>query len=99
MIDAMRFAIALILVAGAAHADEPDARTRAKAAFAAGMAAYEAGRFREATQHFLDGYALAPLPALLFNAAQACRREWEIDRDRAQAARAIDLYRRYLAQP
>lgn len=94
----MRVVFAVLALAGAvAQADDP--RAGARAEFAAGTAAYEQGRYSEAAQHFLDGYSLTPLPALLFNAAQALRRGYEQSGDRALAARSAGLYRRYLDCP
>ena len=62
-------------------------------------AAYDAGRYREAAEVFQRLYALQPLPALLFNEAQAWRRDFELTGQRDSARRAFELYRRYLAAP
>jgi hypothetical protein len=91
----MRGAIlAIVCLAASAHATES-----ARSEFTLGMQAYDVGQFREAAAHFAAAYALEPRPALLFNEAQAWRREYERVGDRAAGTRAAGLYRRFLDQP
>jgi hypothetical protein len=64
--------------------------------FHRGLQAYDAGSFVEAAGAFAASYAQDPRPALLFNEAQAWRRDWETRADRGSAQRAIARYGEYL---
>jgi hypothetical protein len=88
------FLIVLALSASVAHAQKS-----AREEFTAGTQAYDQGHFREAAVHFAAGYRLEPEPALLFNEAQAWRREYERAGDRAAGTRGAELYRRYIDLP
>ncbi len=90
----MRLALLLLLLAPAwlagATALAQDASTdEARGAFAAGQAAYTAGRFAEALGYFERAYELTREPDLLYNIATVH------DRLRHDA-QALDAYRRYL---
>ncbi len=76
-------AAALVLLAGAAHAD--DARTLWKQ----GTTAYALGHYDEAATAYEKAYALHPDSALLYNAAQAHRLA-------GNKSRALLLYQSYL---
>jgi tetratricopeptide (TPR) repeat protein len=85
----IRFAFALslcLLVARAAHAAPPTA----KEAYQHGLQLYEADKYGEAAQAFLDAYAQKPNPMILFNVAQAYRKG-------GQFKLALEYYRRFLA--
>lgn len=71
---------------------------RAKASFRAGAAAYAAGEYPAAIQALAQAYELTPLPAIAFSLAQAERRQFFADRDPHHLERAIELFRRYVAQ-
>jgi hypothetical protein len=86
----------LILCCTLANAAEP-AGDPAHARFTVGQQEYESGHFREAAAQFAAAYALAPIAELLFNEAQAWRRDFETTGQRASARRAIELYRRCVA--
>lgn len=89
----MRLALLLLLLPitlGGAPALAQDASTdEARGAFAAGQAAYTAGRFAEALGYFERAYELTREPDLLYNIATVH------DRLRHDA-QALDAYRRYL---
>ena len=90
----VRFATAatiVLLAAPAAPAQARDERA-AEAHFARGVALADAGRWEEAIAAFEDARAAAPLPAVLFNLAEAHRHVGA-----QHARRALDAYREYLA--
>jgi hypothetical protein len=78
-------------------AADPGALAAARALYAEGERAYEAGHYRDAAQQFDAAYAIQPLPALLFNGAQAWYHDFERTADHASAQHAAVLYRRFLA--
>jgi tetratricopeptide (TPR) repeat protein len=53
-----------------AHSPNPEQREQAKRLFQDGVQLYEAGDIAGAIEKFRAAYALAPLPALLFNIAR-----------------------------
>ena len=91
-------AIAALLAALAGHAHADDQRERAEVYFRAGEQAYRAQNFAAAARNFEEAYAMLPLPEIAFSAAQAYRRQYRIDGNPEHVARAIDLYRKYLAK-
>jgi tetratricopeptide (TPR) repeat protein len=75
-----------------ARAEDPKATNLVESArthYAAGVAAYSAGRFREAVDEFIAADRLATRPALSYNIARAYDRLGD-------AARALQYYREYL---
>lgn len=86
--------LAVTVFAPAARADDP-----AQQFYRSGQVAYDSGQYRAAALDFEMAYQKRPLPALLFNAAQAWRHEFEQHGGRDAARKAIDGYRRYLAAP
>ncbi|HMA91456.1 MAG TPA: PEGA domain-containing protein [Polyangiaceae bacterium] len=85
------------LFASAVEAEEL-AVARAREYFQAGAQAYSIGEYGAAIQAFQQAYALAPRPAVLFSIAQAERRQYFLDRNQQHLTRAIEMYRRYLAE-
>ncbi|MEY4512782.1 MAG: hypothetical protein RLZZ450_4904 [Pseudomonadota bacterium] len=94
------FAATLLLVSCAltAEAQSTVDLERAKASFRAGAAAYAAGEYPAAIQALAQAYELTPLPAIAFSLGQAERRQFFADRDPHHLDRAIELFRRYVAQ-
>jgi tetratricopeptide (TPR) repeat protein len=82
--------LALVAACGWARADEDDA-ARARALSNQGLAEYRQGRYTDAIRSFEASYAIAPLPALVFDMAQAYRLL-------GRCPEALQLYRRYLAE-
>ena len=87
----------------ASAADAPtasdEARLReAKALFDAGATQYEIGDYLFAIQAFEQAYAIAPREGIVFSMAQAHRRQHTRTNDAKHLARAIELYREYLAR-
>ena len=60
-----------------------------------GESAFEAGRFEDAARLFEEAYLVSRRPRLLWNAALANRRQYEIDRDPARLRRARALLQNY----
>lgn len=83
----------LVLLAGTAQADD---RTRAESYFRAGEKAYGAQNFAAAAEDFEIAYEALPLPEIAFSAAQAYRRQYQIDRKPQRVVRAVALFRAYL---
>ncbi len=63
---------------GVSAADDP-ALSRARALFAEGLAAYQAGRLDEARARLDDAYRLRPSAELAFNVARVCERMGEAE--------------------
>ena len=85
-------ALALGLVIGAATAaaqPAPDAQAQAEQLFAQGKRAYDVGDFAAATAAFKQAYQLSGEPLLLFNIAQA-------ERKQNHCEGALNAYRAYL---
>ena len=85
----------LLSLTATAHAD--DTRQQAKQAFTLGQSAYNAGQYRAAALSFKLAYELDHLAPLLFNMAQAWRRDWQLTAERGSLEQAVTGYRQYLA--
>jgi hypothetical protein len=85
-----------LLVAQAARAESPD--EDARRLYRAGVQAFDEGRLDVAESSFEAAYRLAPRPALLFDLAQTHRRRFVLTADPQLLARAVDEYRRYVAE-
>lgn len=68
-----------------------DAQVRAREHFQAGIAHFNAGRYREAELDFSRGYELTHKAGFLWNMAESAR-------SAGATARAVELYRRYLRE-
>ncbi|RMH41649.1 MAG: PEGA domain-containing protein [Deltaproteobacteria bacterium] len=79
-----------------AQTEDPGARAEAERLFRAGERFYNDGQYEAAAQAFEQAYALLPLPAIAFSAAQAYRLQYFIDKKPGRLKRAIELYRAYL---
>jgi tetratricopeptide (TPR) repeat protein len=90
--------VSVLALTGDLGAQEPPDRERAKASFAAGATAYGAGEYLAAIQAFEAAYALTPFPQIAFSLAQAERRQYFVDRAPEHLKRAIELFRRYIAE-
>jgi hypothetical protein len=89
-----RFLIAAALVALTARASADQAK--AQTYFRAGEAAFLGQNFGAAADQFEQAYREDPLPAIAFSAAQAYRKEYEIEPKPEYVKRAVELYRAYL---
>ncbi|MCB9599186.1 MAG: hypothetical protein H6720_02325 [Sandaracinus sp.] len=81
--------VLLFAFVSVAEAQTPDELAEARAAFAEGVAAYEAGDYDDAAEDFARAHSLAHDPDLAFNAARAYERAGERDE-------AVRYYRLYL---
>jgi hypothetical protein len=90
----MKWIVAILLVAGVAHAD--DKRADAERYFKAGAKAYAAQSFAAAAADFDEAYKALPMPEIAFSAAQAYRRLYRVDPKPEYVRRAVELYRVYL---
>jgi tetratricopeptide (TPR) repeat protein len=70
--------------------------TQARAHYRAGEAAFAAGDYPRAAEEYQAAYALAPLPALLFNLGSAYRRQAHVTHGVDDARAALRYYRAYL---
>lgn len=93
MTHVMRALLVVVLLAGAAHAED---RAAAERYFRAGAKAYAAQSFAAAAQNFDEAYKQAPIPEIAFSAAQAYRRLYRIEPKPEHVKRAVELYRAYL---
>ncbi|MEO8549220.1 MAG: PEGA domain-containing protein [Kofleriaceae bacterium] len=90
-----RVALILVLAAGTAHADDPKLAERL---FRAGERAYKAQDYAGAATDFEQAYKALSLPEIAFSAAQAYRRQYRVDNKPSHVARAIELFRIYVAK-
>ena len=88
-------AAALLCAATPAAADD-DAQSRAY--FETGAKAYEKGDYPNAIRAFEQAYALTKRPGLVFSIAQSYKRQYAIDSNPANLRKALDYYRRFLAE-
>jgi tetratricopeptide (TPR) repeat protein len=90
----VRALLAVVVLAAGAHRASAD-NSRARQLFAEGQAAFSAGRFSEAAQLFERAYADSKATRLIWNIAQAYRRQYEVDRDLANLRRARALFHNF----
>ncbi len=91
----IRAALVVFLVGGAVALAQTESAEEAKAEFERGRTAFEEGRFSEAAKAFELAYQASHKPELLWNIAQAYRRQYEVDGQLARLARAREVYRNY----
>lgn len=89
-------ALALCLVIAWSAIAQAGNIEKAKVLYKAGAAAYGAGNYPAAIQAFNAAYALAPRPAILFNIAQAERRQYTVSKDPQYLRAAMKHLREYL---
>jgi hypothetical protein len=90
-------AVAIVLATTSAYGQTKEQLDQAKALFNAGAQAYSVGEFLAAIQAFEEAYKIAPKPAILFSLAQAERRQYSVDKDPKRLQRAVDGFRKYVA--
>jgi PEGA domain len=89
--------LAMTLLGTVAGAQVPDATS--KRLFAAGIQAFDAGRYDVAIKAFETAYARTPSDLLVYDLAQAYNKKYVVEGDRAALDKAIELFRRFLASP
>lgn len=87
-------AVAVTAMQAPAAADDP--RKTAERYFRSGERLFGAGEFVAAGRAFEDAFAIMPLPAIVFSAAQAYRLAWVRKKDPIHLQRAAELYQLYL---
>ncbi len=93
-ISALCVSLFLILGAGPAHAD----RQAAAHYFSAGKQAFEKRDYLTAIRAFEESQRAKPHVLTLFALAQACRHQYERDRDISKIQQAIEHYSAFLSQ-
>jgi hypothetical protein len=73
-------------------------KAEARTYFKAGLQAYKAGQFLPAARAFIEARKLFPNSKLTFSIAQAFRRQFQTDQDKAHAQLAVKHYREYLGE-
>ena len=88
--------VALVGLALMAEAERPSPpASNAHLLYQRGQTEFEAAHFVEAAKLFEEAYAASHKTALLWNAAQAWRKQYDLDGDLAGLRRAGALYRNY----
>ena len=93
-----RLALILVFISAPALAQDKASIEKAKSYFYAGEQAYKIGQYRAAIQAYEEAFRLYPVPAFLFNTAQAHRKQYDLDGDLAQLKLAKDLYERFMRE-
>src|SRR5437588_858483 len=94
MMRALAIACVVCATVGSAGADP---RAIAEKNFRAGERAYRAQDFEAAAADFDEAYKAMPVPEIAFSAAQAHRRQYRVAQRPDDIAKAMELYRAYLA--
>jgi tetratricopeptide (TPR) repeat protein len=86
-----------LFIASAASAAwaEGDEEVRARELYGQGQVAFEAGKFAEAARLFEESYQESRRPRLLWNAAQAYQKQYNLDSDLRNLRRARALYHNF----
>jgi hypothetical protein len=88
--------VALALASAVAHAGKAEDE-QARKLYAAGVQAYDSGQYPMAISLFEEAYRLVPRASVAFSLGQAYRRQHLADGDPAKLERAVESYRKYLA--
>ena len=98
----LRVLVAACVVLGAlgapAFAQSADALKTAQSAFYAAQTDYLQGKFDEAAAGFLNAYAARPFPQFLYNVGASYHMKGKKTSDAASYAKAVEFYKRYLAE-
>lgn len=88
----------LALAQAPAHAQSADALKKAQNAFDNAQVLYLQGKFDEAAQGFQDAYAARPFPQFLYNVGASYHLKGKQTADPESFAKAVEYYRKYLAE-
>ena len=91
----LRLTVVMVLLAGGAASAKGD--DHAKQLYNQGEAAFMSGNYADAATLFEKAYAESKKPALLWNVAQAQRRQYDIDKDINRLRRARLVYENFAA--
>lgn len=81
-----------------AHAQNADALKKAQSAFDSAQVLYLQGKYDEAAQGFQDAYAARPFPQFLYNVGAAFHMKGKLASDSASYGKAVEYYKKYLAE-
>jgi hypothetical protein len=81
-----------------ANAQSVDALKKAQNAFDSAQVLYLQGKFDEAAQGFQDAYAARPFPQFLYNVGASYHMKGKKASDVAAYKKAVEFYKRYLAE-
>jgi hypothetical protein len=86
------------LVATPAFAQTADSLKKAQASFDTAQTDYLAGKFDEAAAGFQEAYAARPFPQFLYNVGASFHMKGKQTSDVASYKKAVEFYKRYLAE-
>lgn len=86
------------LAIGPAHGQAADALKKAQAAFDQAQLSYLQGKYDEAAQGFMDAYAARAFPQFLYNVGASFHMKGKKESDAEAYQKAVDAYRKYLAE-
>ena len=95
------FAVCLIIgvtLASSVFGEGADALKKAQSAFDTAQSAYLAGKFDEAAAGFQEAYAARPYPQFLYNVGASFHMKGKKSSDPAAYGKAVEFYKRYLAE-
>ncbi len=92
------FAAILAIGQAPASAQSVDALKKAQNAFDGAQILYLQGKFDEAAQGFQDAYAARPFPQFLYNVGASFHMKGKATSDAAAFAKAVEYYKKYLAE-
>ena len=98
----LRVVVAICALVGAlgaqVFAQGADAMKKAQASFDTAQTAYMQGKFDEAAAGFEEAYAARPFPQFLYNVGAAYHMKGKATSDSVAYGKAVEFYKRYLAE-
>jgi len=94
---ALCVAVAMLAITPA-FAQNADSLKKAQASFDAAQSDYVAGKFDEAAAGFQEAYAARPFPQFLYNVGASFHMKGKKSSDSAAYKKAVEFYKRYLAE-
>ena len=95
---ALCIALGAVLATSTAFAQNADSLKKAQASFDAAQSDYLAGKFDEAAAGFQEAYAARPFPQFLYNVGASFHMKGKKTSDVAAYKKAVEFYKRYLAE-
>jgi tetratricopeptide (TPR) repeat protein len=94
---ALCVALAMLAITPA-FAQNADSLKKAQASFDTAQSDYVAGKFDEAAAEFQEAYAARPFPQFLYNVGASFHMKGKKSSDAASYKKAVEFYKRYLAE-
>ncbi len=88
----------LMMASAPAQAQNADALKKAQSAFDNAQILYLQGKYDDAAQGFQDAYAARPFPQFLYNVGAAFHMKGKTGSDAVAYGKAVEHYKRYLAE-